>query len=287
MTVAAQESGRDLFLDLLETGMQVGSDPSPLLHRLRAEDPVHFVAPLGFWFVTRHDDVKRLFNDPENVDAGPRASGSTTCPRPRASMLRWVEDHEPRCRRRARGARARPPPRVGAFTPRAVRRMDAQIREVVERFAAPLRGRAGRGDRPDRRLHQPDPEHRDQPHHRRAAAATTRCASARSRRSMIRGFFPFAPPDALRASRERRSRSSPPGCASMAAERRRAPREDLISDLVRAQDADERITDDEIVMLLSVLIGAGSETTTSAGWSLIRRCSSTPPRWSACAATAR
>ena len=30
-----------------------------------------------------------------------------------------------------------------ALTPRAVRRMDAQIREVVERFAAPLRGRPG------------------------------------------------------------------------------------------------------------------------------------------------
>ena len=44
MTPSAQESGRDLFLDLVETGMQVGRDPAPILHRLRDEDPVHFVA---------------------------------------------------------------------------------------------------------------------------------------------------------------------------------------------------------------------------------------------------
>jgi len=33
----------DPFLELVEA-----EDPAPLLHRLREEDPVHFVAPLGF-----------------------------------------------------------------------------------------------------------------------------------------------------------------------------------------------------------------------------------------------
>ena len=40
---ASSES--DLFLDLV-----AAEDPAPILHRLREEDPVHFVAPLGFWF---------------------------------------------------------------------------------------------------------------------------------------------------------------------------------------------------------------------------------------------
>src|SRR5215475_11826763 len=35
--------------------------------RARVSDPVHFVESLGFWLVTRHDDVKRLFNDPDHV----------------------------------------------------------------------------------------------------------------------------------------------------------------------------------------------------------------------------
>ena len=37
-------------------------DPHPVLHRLRAEDPVH-KSPFG-WIVTRHEDVARLNRDP-------------------------------------------------------------------------------------------------------------------------------------------------------------------------------------------------------------------------------
>src|SRR6516162_4751015 len=48
-------------------------DPYPALAKLRAEDPVHFVAPMGFWVILRHDDVKRLFNDPENATPDGRA----------------------------------------------------------------------------------------------------------------------------------------------------------------------------------------------------------------------
>src|SRR5215510_14512069 len=55
----------------------------------------------------------------------------------------------------------------------------------------------------------------------------------------------------------------------MATERRRAPREDLISDLVRARDCDERFSDDEIVLILTGILAAGSETTALAGLVLI------------------
>ena len=40
-------------------------DPIPVIARLRSEDPVHFVPGLGFWLVTRYDDVRRLFTDPD------------------------------------------------------------------------------------------------------------------------------------------------------------------------------------------------------------------------------
>jgi len=56
----------------------------------------------------------------------------------------------------------------------------------------------------------------------------------------------------------------------MAAERRRAPGEDLISDLIRAQGRGEELSDDEIVMLIAVLLGAGSETTNLGGLVLIQ-----------------
>src|SRR5262249_9155584 len=50
-----------------------------------------------------------------------------------------------------------------------------------------------------------------------------------------------------------------------AAERRRAPREDLITDLVRARDRGDAMSDDEIVILVAGLLGAGSETTAIGG----------------------
>ena len=127
----------DPFLELLEA-----KDPAPLVHRLRAEDPVHFVPSLGFWFVTRHDDVKRLFNDPENATQD-RSAWEHFQPAPAGSMLAWMEERSFARQGPEAHARFR---RLfnGALTPRAVRRMDAQIREVVERFAAPLRGATAR-----------------------------------------------------------------------------------------------------------------------------------------------
>ena len=77
----------DPFLELLQA-----KDPAPLVHRLRAEDPVHFVPSLGFWFVTRHDDVKRLFNDPENATQDRGAWEHYVAP-PEGSMLRWFHDN--------------------------------------------------------------------------------------------------------------------------------------------------------------------------------------------------
>jgi len=39
------------------------ADPYPTYHRLRAEDPVH-QNPLGFWVLTRYEDVVTSLRDP-------------------------------------------------------------------------------------------------------------------------------------------------------------------------------------------------------------------------------
>ena len=105
--------------------------------------------------------------------------------------MRWVEDN---------GFFSMPPEEhtrlrklfSAALTPRAVKRYEAQVREMVERFAAPLR-RAQRRDRPDGDLRQSDPERGDQPHHRHSARGRRRaCASAELAQSTIRGFFSFS-----------------------------------------------------------------------------------------------
>ena len=216
--------------------------------------------------MTRHDDVKQLFNDPENASQS-RTEWEHFTPAKEGTMLRWLEDQsmlgqgtEDHLRFRALFN--------GALTPRAVRRMDAHIREVVERFAAPLRNRPGEvldlvGD-----FTSPIPNTvigrifgvsagEDEVRFREIA------------QQLIRGFFPFAPPEAIAAADDALGEMAP-WVRRMVSERRENLGDDLISDLLRAQERDGILAEDDIVVLVSILIGAGSETTNLGGLLLIR-----------------
>jgi cytochrome P450 PksS len=233
-------------------------DPYPFIHRLRREDPVHWV-PFGFWFVTRHDDVKRLFNDPENVTPDRRAWGLYQ-KRSGGGFLQWVEEH---------GFFSAPPDEHArlrklystALTPRAVKRYEAQVREVVERFAAPLRAKRGRVDLMEAFCNPiPNaviscitgiPPGDDEVRFRQVAQNT------------IRGLFSFS--EAERKVGESAFLEIADWVRAMAKQRRASLGEDMISDLVRAQDRGDRLSDDEIAMTIAALIGAGSETTAIGG----------------------
>jgi cytochrome P450 len=251
----------DPFLEMI-----AADDPYPILHALRASDPVHFVEPLGFWLVTRHDDVKRLFNDPDHVTNDKRV-WEKNVPHSDGTMLRWAEDHglfslAPEDHARVRRLVS------AAFTPRAVRRMDDQIREVVERTASPLRGRHGEvvdllGEFtnivPNTVISRITgvPPGDDEVRFRRIAQST------------IAGFFPFTPQH-LRQEAERSFQELANWVRELVAKRRAHPEEDLVTDLVNAQDADGALCEDDIVLLLAGLIGAGSETTAQGGAALVR-----------------
>ena len=56
-----------------------------------------------------------------------------------------------------------------------------------------------------------------------------------------------------------------PWIRSLVTERRADLGEDLISDLLRAEEHDDTLDEDDIVVLVSILIGAGSETTNFGG----------------------
>jgi cytochrome P450 len=251
----------DPFLEML-----AADDPYPLLHALREAEPVHYVAPLGFWLVTRHDDVKRLYHDPENVTLDKRV-WDRHVPRPEGTLLRWAEDHGMFAASREEHARIR---RLvsAAFTPRAIRRMEEQIREVIDRVSAPLRGRYGEViDLQNEFTHVvPNtvisritgvPPGDDEVRFRKLA------------QSVIAGFMPFTPEE-VRREAERDFQELSVWVRELVAKRRTHPEEDLVTDLVNAQDADDRLCEDDIVALLSGLIGAGSETTSFGGVSILR-----------------
>jgi cytochrome P450 len=236
-------------------------DPYSVIRRLREQDPVHLVTPLGFWFVTRHEDVKRLFQDTEHATPD-RRYWEHFVPRPEGTFMRWVEDHGFFSLPPAEHARIRKLFST-ALTPRAVKRYEAQVREVVERFSAPLRGRRGTVDLMETfcnpipnavisRITGIPPAGDDERRFRELAQAT------------IRGFFSFGDEEAWKIG-EAAFIEIADWVRSLAQARRSSLGEDMISDLIRAQDRGDRLSDDEIVMTITGLIGAGSETTAIGG----------------------
>jgi cytochrome P450 len=256
MAAAAEQAPSSPFLD-----PAFMEDPYPVLARLRAEDPVHRVGPLGFWLILRHDDVKRLFNDPEYATPDRRVWEHFT-PRPEGSFMRWVEDNGFFSMPAEEHTRVRKLFSV-ALTPRAVKRYEAQVRETVERFAAPLREARGVIDLMETfanpipnavisRITGIPPAGDDERRFRELAQNT------------IRGFFSFSDEEAKRIGEEAFVAIAD-WVRAMAKERRTSLGEDMISDLIRAQDRGDRLSDDQIVMTITGLIGAGSETTSLGG----------------------
>jgi cytochrome P450 len=236
-------------------------EPYKVIARLRAEDPVHFCPGIGFWFVTRYDDVRQLFTDP-NVTNDPRAWEGYVPP-PEGSYMAKVAD---------KGLFSLPPDehaRVrrlvsAAFSPRAIARMDQQVTDVVEQFAAPLRGRRGVVDLMSEftdpvpnatisRVTGIPPKSGEEVRFRELAQQT------------IRGFFAFSDPVEKQKGSDAFIELAE-WVRKLADERRHSPKEDLITDLVRARDRGDAMNDDEIVNLVTGLIGAGSETTAIGGF---------------------
>lgn len=69
--------------------------------------------------------------------------------------------------------------------------------------------------------------------------------------------------------------------AGLAAERRAAPGDDLISALIRARETSETLTDSQVVGFCILLMIAGNETTTNLLGNLISRLTRTPGAWEA------
>ena len=115
-------------------------DPFPKLDELRNHDPVHWVPSLNSWLVTRYDDVRALFADPR-MSRDRKLSEHYVEPQPGTWAYRF--DRESFAVASPDDHRAWRSSIAAAFKPKAVARMEQQVREVVELFAAPLRGRTG------------------------------------------------------------------------------------------------------------------------------------------------
>jgi hypothetical protein len=228
------------------------NDPYQVLERMREHDPVHEDKELKRWFVTDHALVRQVLRDKDFcVDARKASPGtfarSIADPREMPSMLGLDDpDH-----RRLRSFVAR------AFAPHSIALMRPGIERLVDGVLAGLRGRTSFDL--ISAYAAPIPF---------LVLAEMLGVDASEQRSFgqwadakVLAFDPLRSPAAGAAMAEADAGLRAYFRRAIAA-RRAAPRDDLMSDLVRANAAGETLSEDEIVTMCNLLIVAGIVTTT-------------------------
>jgi cytochrome P450 len=228
-------------------------DPYPTYHRLRAEDPVHH-SPLGFWVLTRYADVIAMLRDPrlikEPIAAFVAARfGMAVPPGLGLSML----DRDPPDHTRLRGLVSK------AFTPKALESLRPHIQGIVDGLLAKVEGR-GEMDLIEEFAY-PLPV--------RVICEMLGVPVADHERfkqwglDIARGLDAIMlPPDSEVAQRSMAGRRALAAYfRELIAERRAAPREDMLSALIAAEEAGDKLNEDELMATCLLLLVAGHETT--------------------------
>lgn len=228
---------------------EIHEDPYPTYARLRAEAPVYRNEDGGFWALSRHADVVEAFRDntrfssSHGVSLDPLASG------PNAHKTMSFLAMDPPMHGRMRGLVSR------GFTPRRVAELEPRIRELTRAhldaalaagpfdFVADLAGKLPMdviseligvpvADRDEvRRLS-------DLLVHREEGMDDVPPAGVEAAFTLVAYY------------------------ADMLAQRRATPTDDLTSALLAAEVDGDRLTDDEIMGFLFLMVVAGNETTT-------------------------
>jgi cytochrome P450 len=229
------------------------ADPYPTYHRLRAEDPVHH-SPLGFWVLTRYPDVMGMLRDPrlikEPIAAFVAARfGMAVPPGLGLSML----DRDPPDHTRLRGLVSK------AFTPKALESLRPHIQQIVDDLLAHAAGK-GRMDLIEEFAY-PLPV--------RVICEMLGVPVADHERfkqwglDIARGLDAIMlPPESEVAKRSMAGRHALAAYfRELIAERRAAPRDDMLSALIAAEEAGDKLNEEELLATCILLLVAGHETT--------------------------
>ncbi|MGH7963010.1 MAG: cytochrome P450 [Candidatus Binatia bacterium] len=231
---------------------EVQANPYPYYTYLRQHAPVYYV-PFGFWTLSRYEDVYYAFRNPQVFSSAVLTSAFLGDLNPFPSDVLMMLASDPPDHTRLRKLVNR------AFTPRRIASLELHIREVVHRLIEQLPAR-GEFDLV-RELSAPlpiitiaellgvPPERRDD--------------FKRWTNSMIRATNGIAVPQEEHAGiRQQISELFTYFRAAIAAYRKQ-PGDNLLSDMVRAEEENQMLTAEEVLCMAILLIGAGSETTTN------------------------
>jgi pimeloyl-[acyl-carrier protein] synthase len=229
------------------------ADPYPTYHRLRATDPVHH-SPLGFWVLTRYEDVVAVLRDPrlakEAIASVVAARFGVEVPvGMRLSML----DRDPPDHTRLRGLVSK------AFTPRVVEALRPHIQQIVDGLLERVE-RAGSMDLIEEFAY-PLPvvvicEMLGVPVEDHERFKGWSLEIARSLDLILQ------PPDSDLARRSVDARHALTDYfRGLIAERRASPRADMLSALIAAEEAGDKLSEQELMATCILLLVAGHETT--------------------------
>jgi len=229
------------------------ADPYPTYRRLRDDDPVH-QSPLGFWVLTRYDDVVAALRDPrlakEAIAAFVAARLGTT---PSAGTTLSMLDRDPPDHTRLRGLVSK------AFTPRVVEGLRPRIQSIVDGLLA----RVARARSMDliEDFAYPIPvvvicEMLGVPVEDHERFKGWGLDLARGLDAVL------LPPDSGVAERSLAARRAlAEYFRGLIATRRASPRGDLLSALIAAEEAGDKLNEDELLATCILLLIAGHETT--------------------------
>src|ERR1051325_6973851 len=228
------------------------ADPYPTYHRLRTEDPVH-ESPLGFWVLTRYEDVAGILRDPRFAKEPMVAAVAQRMGVQTATIGLSMLDRDPPDHTRLRGLTSK------AFTPRVVEGLRPRVQEIVDGLLDRVE-RAGQMDLIEEFAY-PIPvnvicELLGVPIEDHERFKGWSLDLARGLDSIMLG------PESEVAKRSGRAREGlTEYMRGLIALRRAAPRADLLSALIAAEEAGDQLSEPELVATCILLLIAGHETT--------------------------
>ena len=228
------------------------ADPYPTYRRLLAEDPVHH-SPMGFWVLTRYEDVVAALRDPRLAKEAIAAFVAARFGAPMPAMGLSMLDRDPPDHTRLRSLVSK------AFTPRVVDGLRPRVQQIVDGLLDGVRD-AGTMDLIEEFAY-PIPvnvicEMLGVPVEDHERFKGWSLDIARGLDSIL------LPPD---SDVPKRSAAARTGLADyfreLIARRRVAPRADLLSGLIAAEEAGDKLSENELLATCILLLIAGHETT--------------------------
>jgi len=228
-------------------------DPYPTYRRLRDEAPLYHNEELGFWALSRHQDVLQGFRNStslsnrDGVSLDPVSRGRHAS----KTMSFLAMDDPAHLRLRTLVSRG--------FTPRRIRELESRVTELAVKHLDAMLEKAGTGDTVDyvaefagklpmdvisELMGVPEPDRdriramADGVMHREAGVSDVPVEAIEASLNLIVYY------------------------QEMVAERRRTPSDDLTTALLEAEVDGDRLTDEEVLGFMFLMVIAGNETTT-------------------------